>query len=126
MGFFIDELYYSKKTGFSKNAKIMTVAQREQLHKIYKRYAIRRFKESGNNYDGVGYFSKYEVNLHTGGAFWGSVEYENWALRKKYNVIIYNEDKDKIGPKAATLIRSAGYKVEVGNTGTLYLWKPKK
>lgn len=125
MSFFKNSIYYSKKPGYDPKS-IMSTAQREQLHKIYKRYAIRRFKETNSNYDGYGVFGKYEVDMYSGGHFWGSPEYENWPLRRKYDIVIETEDKFKVARKTATLIRSAGYKVEVTERGMLKMWKPKK
>ena len=123
MGFY----YYSALTAKKHLSKtVMTTAQREQLHKNYKKYVIYRFKNKPDSvvYDGGGFFS--DRKLRTMFHVWMESDiFQSSGIAKK-SVPFWeysSEDKDKIAKKTAVELRKAGYKVEVLDNGGLSVYK---
>ena len=119
--------YYSAKTAKSHVSKlVMTTAQREQLHKNYKKYVLYEFKNKPKSivYDGGGIFS--DRKLRTYFHVWmGSNIFKSSSIAKK-SVPYWefsSDDKDKIAKKTAIELKKAGYKVEVQDNGGLKVYK---
>ncbi|HEL1633937.1 TPA: hypothetical protein TXL60_001295 [Streptococcus suis] len=122
--------YYSvasAKVHFSK--LVLTTAQKDQLHRNYKKYAVEEFKKASKTtvFDGSGFWhpKKFKVYFHK----WQTSDVlHSTALAKKLppHYQYSDDDKKKIASKTATELRKAGYKVDVDDYGGLYLYKPAK
>lgn len=129
-------LYFSSKHCQYPGDKGLTITQKEQIYRCFKKYALDTYrseeKKKNIKFDGqsAGLFSsprKCVVSIYY---FFYSPFYKNMALASKManpDFAFRTDDRKAIVRKTATLLRSAGYKVEL-SAGDLDLkiWKPTK
>lgn len=119
---------YKKTRPFDK-IETMTTAQRDQLCRTFKKYAIDKYKKSGMHFDGSSKLlsrNVFHVNFYD---FYNSPELANLAMSKKlphYQYFHTGNDVENACKKTITLIKAAGYKAELNGNREILMWKVKK
>lgn len=123
-------LYYSAATAKAHfSSQVMTAAQREQLHRNYKKYATQLFKEKSKTYtfDGSGLFNPKKLKIYFHQWHSSSVLRDTALGKKLPSYYEYSaDDKKKIASRTARELQKAGYKVDIDAHGSLYLYKPSR